>query len=117
MYKEEINPKTLLNTEDFKKYKNSNRKWFVIHTITLISIFVIVTVSILHKELELGIYTGSLLFLYLISLGVIASKNKLNWFLWVLFTAISMILLPLIGMVFSYVSITKKGFKNGWLAK
>ncbi|WP_432459648.1 MULTISPECIES: hypothetical protein [unclassified Agarivorans] len=117
MNKVELSPKTLLNAEDFQMYKSNNRKWFVIHTIILISIIVLVTVSIMNKELELGIYTGSLLFGYIISLGIIASKNKLNWFLWVVLTFISMFTLPLIGMIISHVLIARKGFKNEWLSR
>ncbi|GIU52632.1 hypothetical protein TUM4438_45810 [Shewanella sairae] len=116
MRKIEISPKTLLSAEDFKKYKSNNRKWFVIHSILLISIFVVIAVSIMNKELELGIYTGSLVFGYLISLGVIASKNKLNWFLWVVLTLISMFTLPIIGILVSHALITRKGFKHEWLS-
>lgn len=116
MRKIEISPKTLLSEKDFKKYKSNNIKWFVIHSILLISIFAIISVSIINKELDLGIYTGSLVFGYLISLGVLASKNKLNWFLWVVLTFISMFTLPIIGILVSHALITRKGFKNEWLS-
>ncbi|CCO57376.1 conserved hypothetical protein [Vibrio nigripulchritudo] len=116
MQRVELSPKTLLNEEEFRQYRKSNRKWFLIHTTILISILVTVAISIFYKELEMGIYTGSLVFLYIISLGVIASKNKLNWILWVLLTFISVFTLPIIGMLISHALIARKGFKNKWLS-
>jgi len=116
MIKNVVSQKILLSDEDFKKYKTNNRVWFSILTILLVSIITVIAVSILNKELELGIYTGSLLAFYLVSLGIVASKNKANWILWVLLTLISMFIIPLVGMIVSHILIARKGFKNEWLS-
>ncbi len=109
----EVSQKILLGEEGFRSYQRENRKWYAILSLCLVSIFVMVAASINYKELELGIYIGGLLFLYLIPLGILAAKNKVSPLKWILLTLITT---PILGFVITHLLMTRKGFKNEWLS-